>query len=200
VTPAAPPAFDTVEEVLAVFAHEPTVLQVQAWAHVWAGTDPEVVRGWVLRSTTFAALPEVTLDLGLGFDHDQGFLYLDEHGLSPIPGSVPIPVIDDAGEGRSVDLDLELRWDLPSLRMSSEKIRMISEAQDLAELRQEVRTEVTRVYFDRRRLQVDQLLAPAADLASRVEGELRIRELTALLDALTGGEFGAALDRREAER
>jgi hypothetical protein len=191
---------DTVEQVLAVFAAEPSVTQVQVWAHVWAGTDPEVVRGWLRRSATFAALPEVTLDLGLGFDHDQGFLYLDEHGLSPVPGVVPIPVIDDAGEGRSLDLDLELRWDLPSLRMSSERIRMIGEAQDLAELRQEVRTEVTRVYFDRRRLQVDQLLAPPGDLTSRVEHELKIRELTALLDALTGGEFGAALDRGEAER
>jgi hypothetical protein len=200
VTPAGPPDIDTVEEVLAVFAAEPPITQVQAWAHVWAGADPEVVRGWLRRSATFAALPEVTLDLGLGFDHDQGFLYLDEHGLSPVPGVVPIPVIDDADEGRSVDVDLELRWDLPSLRMSSERVRMIGEAQDLAELRQEVRTEVTEIYFDRRRLQVDQLLAPPGDLAARVERELRIRELTALLDALTGGEFGAALDRDGSQR
>ncbi len=182
-------------EILSVFDREPTVQEVQTWAHRYAGADPAQVQVWLDRSRSFAALPEVTLDLEAGFDNDQGWLYLDESGLSPMPGSVPVPVIDDADRARDFDLGLELRWDLSSLVMSNERIRMIAEARDLAELRERVRTEVTRIYFERRRLQVERLIDPGAALAVRVERELHIQELTAEIDALTGGAFSEALDR-----
>jgi len=182
-------------EILTVFDREPTVQEVQTWAHRYAGADPVQVQAWLDRSRSFAALPEVTLELDAGVDAGQGFLYLDEDGLSPIPGSSPVAVIDDADRGRSFDLGLELRWDLSSLVMSNERIRMIAEARDLAELRERVRAEVTRIYFERRRRQVERLLDPGGDLATRVEREVHIQELTAELDALTGGAFSAALDR-----
>jgi hypothetical protein len=51
--------------------------------------------------------------------------------------------------------------------------------------------EVTRVYFDRRELQVAMLLDPADTLEGRVALELELQELTARLDALTGGRFSA---------
>ena len=53
--------------------------------------------------------------------------------------------------------------------------------------------EVTRVYFDRRRLQVDQLLSPSSSLRDQIKHELRLQELTASIDALTGGAFSAQL-------
>jgi hypothetical protein len=77
--------------------------------------------------------------------------------------------------------------------MSTERIRVIDEAQDAVKLRETVLGEVTRLYFERRRHQVDMLLAPKPDLMGRVRDELHLRELTAALDALTGGRFGAAL-------
>jgi hypothetical protein len=191
--PTAPPPTVTAGEVLDAFDHEPTVQEVQLWAHRYAGADPGEVRTWLDQSRSFAALPEVTLDVEVGMDNDQGFLYLDEAGLSPIPGSVPVPVIDDADRGRSFEVGLELRWDLSALLMSTERVRMIAEARDLAALRDRVRGKVTRIYFERRRLQVEGRLEPRRDLRARVEHELSIRELTAELDALTGGEFSRAL-------
>ena len=62
-----------------------------------------------------------------------------------------------------------------------------------AKLREKVLGEVTRLYFERRRLQVDVLLNPKVDLAGQVKDELRLRELTANLDAYTGGRFSAAV-------
>ena len=79
--------------------------------------------------------------------------------------------------------------------MSSEQIRVINEAQDIVKLRDKVLDEVTRLYFDRRRLQVDQLLSPSLDLKGQIEAELRLQEMTANLDALTGGAFSASLPR-----
>ena len=58
--------------------------------------------------------------------------------------------------------------------------------------------EVTRLYFDRRRLQVEQLLSPPSDIKTQIKNELRLQELTASIDALTGGKFSAALPRKSA--
>ena len=76
--------------------------------------------------------------------------------------------------------------------MSSEQIRVINEAQDIAKLREKVLGEVTRLYFDRRRLQVEILLNPKSDVVGQVKDELRLREITANLDAYTGGQFSNA--------
>ena len=61
------------------------------------------------------------------------------------------------------------------------------------QLLEKVLGEVTRLYFERRRLQVDMLLNPKSDLLGQVKDELRLRELTANVDALTGGRFSAGL-------
>jgi hypothetical protein len=60
--------------------------------------------------------------------------------------------------------------------------------------------EVTRLYFDRRRLQVDMLLNPKSDLMGQVKDELRLREITASLDAYTGGRLSAALAALRGQR
>jgi hypothetical protein len=79
--------------------------------------------------------------------------------------------------------------------MSSERIRVINEAQDIVKLRDKVLDEVTRIYFDRRRLQVEQVLSPSSNLKDQIKEELRLQELTASIDALTGGRFSASLVR-----
>ncbi len=43
------------------------------------------------------------------------------------------------------------------------------------------------LYFERRRLRLALALAPPADPAARAEAELRVAEITARLDAATGG-------------
>jgi hypothetical protein len=53
--------------------------------------------------------------------------------------------------------------------------------------------EVTRTYFERRRLQVDLAASPIQDLKLRLEKELRLQELTADIDALTNGYFSEQL-------
>ena len=52
---------------------------------------------------------------------------------------------------------------------------------------------VTSLYFERRRAQVQLLLNPPSDTVERLRRELEIQELTASIDALTGGWFGEQL-------
>ena len=88
---------------------------------------------------------------------------------------------------------VKVEWRLDKLVMSSEQIRIINESQKTVKLREKLLDEVTRLYFDRRRLQVDQLLKPPRSIEDQIENELRLQEMTANLDALTGGAFSASV-------
>ncbi|MFC1666596.1 hypothetical protein ACFL0P_01820 [Candidatus Omnitrophota bacterium] len=59
----------------------------------------------------------------------------------------------------------------------------------MVQLRDDILDEITRIYFERRRLQMEMHFSPVTDLKGAMEKELRIEELTADLDALTGGYF-----------
>jgi hypothetical protein len=63
----------------------------------------------------------------------------------------------------------------------------------MVQLRDDILDEITRTYFERRRLQLETCLSPSLDLKKKLQNELRIQELTADLDALTGGDFTARL-------
>lgn len=194
--PPADLAFTSASEVLARFSNEPTVNQVQLWAADYANISPERVQRWLTQSTTFAALPEVQLTYYVRDDYDQGFEYFDENGLDPrTTDSNPQAVIQDADSGQQQEYRVRLTFDLDKLIMSSERIRVINEAQDIVKLRDQVLGEVTRLYFERRRLQAERLLAPKSDPVALVKEELRLMELTANLDALTGGAFSAGVAR-----
>ena len=181
-------------EVLAQFSGEPTIRQVHTWANDYAKTSPRRVDRWLRQSVTFATLPQVQVEYRLRDDWDQGFDYLNAEGAELIPSEDPLPVIRDADQGQVQEVKVRLVWDLDKMVMSSERIRVINEAQDIVKLRDKVLTEVTRLYFERRRLQVERLLAPKADPLAQVREELRLLELTANIDALTGGLFSSTLD------
>ena len=63
----------------------------------------------------------------------------------------------------------------------------------MVQLRDDILDEITRTYFERRRLQIEAQLSPSHELMEGLEQELRIQELTADLDALTGGYFSLQL-------
>jgi hypothetical protein len=186
-------SYTSVEEVLGQFSNEPGVLKVQAMTMDYTKTNPAMVEGWLKASTAAYALPAVTLTYDKDMDdyttwdyldlNEDGDVRSDEHQFNTTRSD------DDQGFG------VRLAWRLDKLVMSSERIRIINEAQDIVKLRDKVLDEVTRVYFDRRRLQVDQLLSPSSGLREKIKNELRLQELTASIDALTGGEFSAALGR-----
>jgi hypothetical protein len=188
--------YERAEDVLAAFAHEPTVQDVQNWTNSYAQTSPETVKRWLAASRSFAALPQLTLEYRLRDGWDQDFVYLNNTGLSPTSAEEAADaVFVDGGQDQDVYYTVRGRWDLNELVMSSERIRLINEAQDSAKLRDKLLSEATQLYFERRRLQVEMLLAPRADVLGQVKDQLRLMELTANLDALTGGAFSAALAR-----
>jgi hypothetical protein len=84
-------------------------------------------------------------------------------------------------------------WDLDELIYNPVEPRVAREQVRLINMRDRVVDEVTRRFYERRRLQIDMELSPPTDLNDRVRKELRIQELTADMDALTGGWFSEKL-------
>lgn len=187
VVAAGKPELRTVEDVMAQFAHEPTVQEVQNLAMAYTHTNREQVERWITASRMSAWLPELQARgeyyNRLGSDYDY---LLDAEGL-------PYAQLSEGDYQDQWKGVVEVRWRLDDLVMSSEQIRVISEAQDIVKLRDKVLGEVTRLYFDRRRLQVDLLLKGGGDLRSQIDDQLRLMEYTAQLDAYTGGAFSAAV-------
>ena len=177
--------YSTVEEVLAEFEGEPDIRQVQAMAMRYTKTNPEVMERWLAASKRAYALPKVNLQYEKELDSSNRYDY-----IADAEGNVSSEQ-DYAQVENDDKVVVKLEWRLDKLVMSSEQIRVINESNKANKLRESVLDEVTRLYYDRRRLQVESLLNPPSSLQDRIELELRLQEMTANLDALTGGGFSA---------
>ena len=182
--------FRSPDEVLATFDAEPPVREVQEMALAYSKTDPHYVDAWLKASQSTVLLPEVKAGYGYsqGLGNDYDYIILDAT-------AAPVSQISGAAVDYDHGFSVSAKWRFDKLIMSSERIRVISESQDIVKLRDNVLEDVTRLYFDRRRLQVDMLLN-SGDMKAQLKNELRLAELTAELDAYTGGRFSAALPKK----
>lgn len=179
--------YRTVDEVLAQFVGEPDVRAVQAMAMHYSKTNPKLVEGWLSASRQAFLLPKLNLQYEKEIDATDDYAYI-------LNNAGELESQQDGADRQNDDkYVVKLEWRLEKLIMSSERIRVINESQDIVKLRDKVLDEVTRVYFDRRRLQTEMLLDPPSGLSAQVDNELRMQELTAGLDALTGGGFSAGV-------
>jgi hypothetical protein len=95
------------------------------------------------------------------------------------------PFLFDSAEGKVQELQVGLSWNLPSLVFNAEVLDVGS----LAVLQEGVLKEITRLYYTRRRLQIDLILNPPRDAQTELSKQLRIEELTSTLNAMTGNLF-----------
>ena len=179
-------SYTSVEAVMAEFESEPDIRAVQTMAMRYSKTNPELMQKWLASSQRAYALPKVNLQYDKQLDEGTRYDY-----VVGSTGDLESQV-DYVQIGNDDRVIVKLEWRLDKLVMSSEQIRVINETGKANKMREKVLDEVTRLYFDRRRLQVDNLLNPPSSLPDQIEMELRLQEMTANLDALTGGEFSAS--------
>ena len=94
-----------------------------------------------------------------------------------------------------LDWTLGLSWDVGDLIWSTEQRYIDGHAEDMIELRDDLLDKVTRYYFEWKRLKLGLLATVPQDEQEMQEKELRLEELTAYIDALTGGYFSQAIER-----
>jgi hypothetical protein len=178
-----PRSMGSAEDLEALLAGEPSIAAVQRAAVRYVECDAATLAEFERDSRAYGALPELSLGGGLDGDRDVD---VD-----------PFDNVEGAQDGRGWDLSVDLEWDLGDLVMSYERIRILSEQQDRMELRARVLEEVTQRYFERQRARAEFAADdPERDPAEATRLLLEIAEITAGLDALTGGEFSRLLEGR----
>ena len=97
---------------------------------------------------------------------------------------------------RDASFDVSLTWDLGELIWNDDQTSIDTRSKLMVELRDDILNEVTHLYFERRRLQVQIALQPDTDPAVAIERDIKLQELTAGIDALTGGYLSRSLERQ----
>jgi len=174
----------TPNDVTEFFNHEPTIREMQEAAIKYAEVHPEKIEKWRSAAKQKALLPDVSV----GIDRHVTDYYHWDAGQNP----------DVLQKGNDVvSWDVTMSWDLGDLIWTSDQTSIDTRSRLMVQLRDDILDEITRTYFERRRLQIEAQLSPSHELMEGLEQELRIQELTADLDALTGGYFSLQLAQNE---
>jgi hypothetical protein len=170
------------EEVLAKFKHEPTVQQVQDAAIRYYQVHPDRISSLRTNAQLKALVPTISG----GFTNS-----LTSTNRSMNDGLYLALKFkeDERITGDSRGFSVSATWSLDRLVFNAE----VLDVQSLIGILDGVVREVTTIYYIRRRLQIDNVLRPPTDLATKISQSIRIDELTGLLDAMTGGFMSKSL-------
>ncbi|MBF0123619.1 MAG: hypothetical protein HQL21_09525 [Candidatus Omnitrophica bacterium] len=165
------------------FEREPSVKDVQKMSIRYSDTDKAKIDAWQRQSRIKAFLPTVSTGMNRGGTE----LYHWDTGPNP-------DVLQKGKEYR--DWDVSLSWDLGDVLWSTNQTSIDSRSKMMVELRGQVLDQVTRLYFERRRIQIELASCRYSSSGERMAAEMRVDELTAHIDSYTGGEFSRKLNNR----
>ena len=162
---------------LSMFAHEPSINEIRKAAIIYAEVQKDKIEGWRKAASYQAWLPDVrfSYDKGRDWQNSDYFYSTTSEKYKDI----------DTTNGRDEGWSISLSWELGDLIWNSDQTSIDSRSRLMVQLRDDVINEVTRIYFERRRLQVDLFMSPPQAPEERLDKELRLQELTANIDALT---------------
>ena len=177
-------------EILALFSSEPTVLEVQNAAIQYAEVHPRKIEEWRKAAARSAWVPTLSFhqDYSTSDNND-----IDRGGTADADRFIRGP------REKSLDRYATVSWNLADLIWNNDQTSIDSRSKLMVELRNDVLNEVTHLYFERRRLQIETLTVPIKDLPVNLEREIRLEELTASIDALTGGYLSKCLEKRQGQ-
>lgn len=183
------------------FLNEPSICEVHKMAIKYAEVDPKKIQDWRNAARWKAVMPKISAGAGES-NGDNGEIYTGATTSYYFKGPQKV----------SKDWDANVSWDLSDLVWNDAQTSIDVRSKLMVQLRNEILQEVTRLYFERKRLltengdDVDNYPAPSGKgHAKRKEPrtwsaeakQIRIEELTAHIDALTGGKFSEAISRAE---
>lgn len=174
------------------FEEEPTIQEVHQMAIDYAEVSPEKIKKWREQAFKKAWLP----DLSVSSSWDKNRTTNDSIWGSYTGGGQSYKGPDDHTYYRNKGTDVSLHWDLGDIIWSSDQTSIDSRSKLMVELRGSILDQVTRIYFERRRLQLEGLSLSKGESVP-IELDLRIQELTALIDSLTGGKFSREIEMRK---
>jgi hypothetical protein len=162
---------------------EPDIGDVQKAAERHAGFDLAKTASWKKRAANSAWLPEVNVRVKKESFANDGEKYNTESPYQTFT----------AGEG--LFFEVGVRWSLDALVFDRRELEASREGAAVFGEYKKLMEEVSRIYFERKLLLAETSGGyPAKDIL--VEKQIRIQELTAMLDALSGGQFSREVARK----
>ena len=171
-------------EILKQFENEPSIQKIQNAAIRYAEVHPDKIENWRRAAARKALFPTLSLTADSGTDHNVD---IDRGGTNDPDKFIMGP------EETNTDWHAGISWDLGDLIWNNDQTSIDTRSKLMVELRDDVLNEVTHLYYERRRLQVEMRLTPAKELPLEIERQLKLDELTAGIDALTGGYLSKSL-------
>ncbi len=178
------------EDIRSYFSYEPDINKVQELAIEYAEVSPEKIKAWRRKVRKKAWLPKITV----GIDGDKNKTVSDSVWGSYTSGGQSYVGPDDKTFHNNFGWDVSLSWDLSNVIWNEEQTSIDMRSKLMVQLREDILDQVTRLYFERRRIQIELLTNRSMDAKARLDKQLRIEELTAMIDALTGGEFSRRVE------
>ena len=173
------------------FSEEPSIQEVHRWAIEYAEVAPEKIREWRRLARKRAYLPQ----MDIGADSGKSWGTSDNVWGSYTGGGQHYIGPDDKSWGEDFGWDVSLSWDLGDLIWNTDQTTIDSRSKLMVELRESILDQVTRLYFERRRIQLALMAGTIEDPQIMLDQQMRLEELTALIDAYTGGEFSKRLQQ-----
>lgn len=166
---------------------EPSIQKVQQAAIHYAEVEPEKVMLWRKQAAGRAVLPKVSATVGRD---TTDFWHWESGSTTKINDDVLMRGRD------SLDWGVTLSWDLGELIWTDAQTSIDVRSKLMVELRESVLDEVTKIYFERIRVKAELDNCAIEDRKKLFEKELKLQELTASLDALTGQFFSNAITKK----
>ncbi len=171
-------------------AREPSIDQVHQWAMQYAEVTPEKIARWRRLLKRKYWLPRVSL----GVDVDKNRTVSDSLWGTSSGGGRYFQGPDDKSFDSNFNWDVSVTWDLYDIVWHNDQLDIDIRSRATVKLREEIIEKVTTLYFERRKLQWELLTRPVLDEEERVKKEMRLEQLTALINSFTGGRFSRNCD------
>lgn len=171
---------------------EPQINKVQQAAIKYAEVEPQKIMRWRKQAAKRAWLPKVTIDMDRDIDRTISNSIWGTSGTNSSPGKYFVGP-DDETRYNNKNWGVCLTWELGDLIFSDDQTNIDVRSRLMVQLRDDILDEVTKLYFERIRVKMEMDNLTIEDRKKRFEKELKLRELTASLDALTGGYFSNQL-------
>jgi hypothetical protein len=189
----APPNPKAVRALKLRFEKEPTVAQVQNAALTFFKVNPDRVSSYLRGAAWKALMPDVEVNFNneVGTNdrrlRDVTLLGMEksacsDNGSGCSGGVFPQKEFERVTRGTIV-LGVRAHWALDRLIFNAETLDVSS----LVGVQEGLLREITSLYFTRRRLLTNMTLNPPQDPNEEITEKLRLEEITANIDALTGG-------------
>lgn len=171
-----------------LIALEPSAREVQKRAIRYGNLGNGKIQRWQGGSRLRALIPSLSFGKKLSFNNN---IDVDRGGTNNPDVFILGPDKVDKG------WDLGLRWDLGDFIYSDSQTAIDLRQKSNVELRESILSEVTRIYFERRRVQMEIVFSPPESPQEYFDLLLRLDELTSQTDALTDGFFSRELKKIE---